>query len=173
MLNCGSLWGFTNWLDQCCLWFVTSVTPTYYSECKTDLKLFYDTFIQEYKIFHTTNKEWKFMTFQFIWSASWPVKKPHRLDLACGPPMEWIVTITAVVIIIIIIMSVSNIREYSKISQRTISIWEILVILLHQHKRVIYPHSYNISTHIHPYPWKTSARFCLEVWHQRKKQDSA
>lgn len=48
MLNWGTLWGFTNWLDQWCLRLETSVTPTYYSQCKTDLKLFYDTFIQEY-----------------------------------------------------------------------------------------------------------------------------
>jgi len=119
MLNWGTLWGFTNWLDQCCLWFETSVTPTYYSECKTDLKLFYDAFIEEYKIFHIINTEWKFMTFQFVW--------------ACGPPMEWIITIFAVDIHI---MSVSDIREYSKTSQRTISIWEIIVALLQQHKLI-------------------------------------
>jgi len=54
------------------------------------------------------------MPFQFVSSASRPVKKPHRLDLACGPPMEGIITIFAVVvhISIIIIMSVSDIREY-------------------------------------------------------------
>jgi hypothetical protein len=47
--------------------------------------------------------------------------------------------LTVVIHILIIMMSVSDITEYSKTSQRTISIWEILVILLQQHKRVIYP----------------------------------
>jgi len=123
------------------------------------------------KYFIQPTQEWQFINFQFVWPASRPVKIPHRLKLACGPPMKWVIAIFADVINII--MSVSDITEYFKNSQRTISIWEILVILLQQHKRLIYPHTYNILTHIHPYPWKTSARFCLKVWHQRKKRDSA